>query len=155
MKKEPEQSKSSEPNNPKVSDRKTISCLRWAAYYFVLALVLAFFAGAFPAAPIVVATGSMAPAIQVGDVVLVWPIDPDKLEEGDIIRYKGDGYTVIHRVVEVNGRDTDDLQLITKGDANNGNDSPVSREQIIGKVILKIPYIGKLVLWLHGLRSDG
>jgi hypothetical protein len=39
----------------------------------------------------------------------------------------------------------------TKGDANNAEDSwTLSEEEIIGKVVTKIPYAGRLTLWLHG-----
>ncbi len=41
---------------------------------------------------------------------------------------------VTHRIVEVNGN-----QIVTKGDANNTNDTPIQRNQIVGKVIKVIP----------------
>lgn len=32
--------------------------------------------------------------------------------------------------------------LETRGDTNNVNDAPIKEEQVIGKVVFKIPYIG-------------
>ena len=102
---------------------------------------MSFFLGILPIAPVAVATGSMEPAIGVGDVVVVCRTDPDTLQVGDVIRYRLDGYTVIHRIVErQDGADGQAQAFITQGDNNNGPDSePVSPEQIMGRVILTVP----------------
>ena len=121
----------------------------WTVFFLLLALVVAFFSGFLPIAPVVVATGSTEPAIHVGDVVMVCRANPDSLEVGDVIRYKGNGCTVIHRIVEIDG-DT----FITQGDANNAPDLwPVDETQILGRVICTIPNTGKFTLWLHGIPT--
>lgn len=122
----------------------------WTVFFLSLALVTAFFAGFLPIAPVVVATGSMEPSIGVGDVVLICRTDPANLETGDVIQYQGDGCTVIHRIVEVDGG-----SFITQGDANNAPDLwPVAEDQILGRMILTIPDAGKLTLWLHEKLSS-
>lgn len=122
-------------------------------FLLFLALLVSFFLGLLPVAPVAVATGSMEPTIQVGDVVIVRRTDPDQLQVGDIVRYRKDNYSVIHRIVErQEGQDGQTLSFTTQGDNNNGPDSdPVLPDQIMGKVILTVPNAGKFTLWLHSL----
>lgn len=85
-------------------------------------------------------TGSMTPAIKVGDAVLVNKLhNVDNLKEGDIIAYLNDeNIVVIHRIYKVNSDET----FITKGDYNNAVDTKyVSKEQVQGKIMFKIPFI--------------
>lgn len=118
----------------------------WKALFVLLSLIVAFFFGWLPAYPVVVATGSMEPAIGAGDVVILCRTDPAALEVGDVIQYQSDGCTVIHRIVEKDG-DT----FITQGDANNAPDlRPVEREQVLGRVTGTLPDAGWFILWLHG-----
>lgn len=118
----------------------------WTALFVLLGLIVAFFFGWLPAYPVVVATGSMEPAIGAGDVVILCRTDPAALEVGDVIQYQSDGCTVIHRIVEKDG-DT----FITQGDANNAPDlRPVEREQVLGRVTGTLPDAGWFILWLHG-----
>ena len=86
-----------------------------------------------------VITGSMEgneeDSISVGDWIIVKYTNNIQLD--DIITYQKDGSFVTHRVIEeYNGT------YITKGDANNTKDDPVSREQIVGKVVKILPNFG-------------
>lgn len=123
------------------------------AFFLLLALFVSFFLGILPIAPVAVATGSMEPTIGVGDVVVVVRTDPDRLQTGDIVRYRKDNYSVIHRIVaREEGESGQADAFITQGDNNNGPDAdPVSPEQIMGKVILIVPNAGKFTVWLHSL----
>jgi signal peptidase len=47
---------------------------------------------------------------------------------------------ITHRIVFIA-----DNEIITRGDANNTDDSPISREQIKGEVVLAIPFVGYAV----------
>ncbi len=85
-----------------------------------------------------VATGSMADTIQVGDAVIV-EITKD-VQENDIIVYKEENNFITHRLIKINEND----EIITKGDANNAEDNPISKTQILGKVIYIIPKLGAL-----------
>lgn len=92
----------------------------------------------------VVKSNSMSPKIAKGSVVVVNKnADAENLTEGNIIAYKysGDsGRVVTHRIVNVSEYDSFKL-FKTKGDSNDYADSlPVTRSEIVGKVILSIPY---------------
>lgn len=96
--------------------------------------------------PMKVLSGSMEPRIKVGDIVIAKKVDPLTIKEGDVITYKMNNNTnVTHRVVEVirNGYDP---YFITKGDANNIEDSEqVSGENLVGKLIFTIPKLGYFI----------
>jgi signal peptidase len=77
-------------------------------------------------------TGSMENEINIDDVVIVKL--GNKVKKGDIISYNSGDVIVTHRIVEIN-----DEEIITKGDANNANDEPIKKNEVIGKVI----YVGK------------
>ena len=118
----------------------------------LLALVVPFVIYAAPGVigaeySFVVLTGSMAPAIDPGDVVIVGERDPSSIQEGDVITFvRGDAETpVTHRVVGVEEGDAG-VAFETKGDANAEVDaSPVPASNVLGVVILTIPYIGYVV----------
>ena len=82
-----------------------------------------------------VATASMYPTIEIGDVVIVKITK--EIEQNDIIVY-ADGESIItHRLIEKN-----DSELIAKGDANNSEDRPIQEDMVFGKVIKIIPKLG-------------
>ena len=92
-------------------------------------------------------TGSMTPALNVGDAVIISKkYDVEKLEENDIIAYENEnGILVIHRIIKENSDGT----YITKGDYNNVADTLyVKKEQIKGKVVIRIPYIAYPAKWI-------
>lgn len=95
--------------------------------------------------PLKVLTGSMEPAIKIGDLIIVKDMDKSNIGEGDIITYRTNtGVYVTHRVVEVvdEGGST---MFRTKGDANNVEDKDlVGEEAIVGKYIFRLPAFGYL-----------
>lgn len=82
-----------------------------------------------------VATGSMYPTMEIGDVVVVKITK--EVEQNDIIVYKDDESIITHRLIEKN-----DDELIAKGDANNSEDKPIEESMVLGKVVKIIPKIG-------------
>lgn len=58
-----------------------------AAALLLAALVMAFFFGMLSAFPLAVATGSMEPAIEIGDAVVIGRTDAEALQEGQVIAY--------------------------------------------------------------------
>ena len=82
-----------------------------------------------------VATGSMMPTIQIGDVVIVEITK--EIKENDIIVYKENENFITHRLIE-----NKDNKIKTKGDANNSEDKPIEKEAVLGKVIKILPKIG-------------
>ena len=91
-------------------------------------------------------TGSMEPAIPVGSVVVIKPVDPESLEEGDIVCFELSGPSITHRIINITSEG-----FVTKGDANEDPDTwIVKKENVIGKAIFTIPYLGYLV---HFVRT--
>jgi len=99
----------------------------------------------------IVLSGSMEPAIQTGSVVVSRPIAADDVREGDVIMFSSpDGHTLTtHRVIDVESG-KDGLHVTTKGDANKGADiNTVLPAQIVGIIVLSIPYLGYLVAFIR------
>ena len=88
-------------------------------------------------------TGSMEPAIPVGSVVVIKPVDTETLNIGDIICFRlseSATTTVTHRIINITNEG-----FTTKGDANEDSDQwIVKKENVIGKAIFTIPYVGYL-----------
>jgi signal peptidase I len=97
--------------------------------------------------PSIVASGSMRPALEVGDMVLTTSVSPDAIRRGDIIQYARDGEIIIHRVIGIQD-DKDAKLFITRGDSNNDVDPPVPQALVLGKTVLIIPSIGWVSIYL-------
>lgn len=95
----------------------------------------------------VVLSGSMAPAISPGDVVLTLPVDSEDVRPGWVVRFADPDFpdrTLLHRVSTV----ADDGTVVTRGDANALEDStPMTASEITGLARIRVPYIGMLVMW--------
>lgn len=117
-------------------------------------LVIWFALGIFPIKPVAIATGSMEKEICVGDVAIIQKCNSNDVNVGDIIEYQMEGYTVIHRIIEKRQRGGN-FFFVTKGDNNNAADmAEVKEDQLIGKVIFKIKYIGYPAIWMHLLQTE-
>ena len=101
--------------------------------------------------PMVVYTGSMAPTIPIGAVVVVQPVPADALVVGDVISFRAPqtgNLPVTHRIVEVErlpatAEQPGGWQVITQGDANRAPDVwRIGEQQITGRVGYSIPSIG-------------
>ena len=96
----------------------------------------------------VVASGSMIPALQVYDVLIVQGHEPfEEIEVGDIIvfnRPSDHNRVIVHRVASI--LEDDPKTIRTKGDANPasipGTDFPITEEEYIGKVAHTVPQVG-------------
>ncbi len=97
----------------------------------------------------VVSSWSMEPIFHVGDMIIVQGCN--KYNVGDIIVYQDHfikNKLIVHRIIKIE----QNIVYITKGDANYGPDSfPVKKNQIKGKVILVIPYLGTIKLLFERL----
>lgn len=98
-----------------------------------------------------VTSGSMRPAISVGDVVVGKPVvGEDRVDVGRVYVFRDPAPAadelIVHRVVELR----DDGDYTTAGDANDVTDStPVATADLQSRAILLIPYIGLPVIWLN------
>ena len=116
-------------------------------------LVIWFALGIFPIKPIGVATGSMKPTINVGDLMIIQKCSANDVKVDDIIEYVRKNYSVIHRVIDKYQVDGETF-FITKGDNNDTADSePVRESQLKGKAIARIPYFALPTIWLDSLSG--
>ena len=83
----------------------------------------------------VVLTGSMEPTLKANDLVFVAEQEDYKVD--DIVVYQSSNQLIIHRIISI----ADD-KVITKGDANNTSDDPITKDQIKGRYVFRIPLIG-------------
>jgi signal peptidase I len=78
---------------------------------------------------------SMHPTIKPNETITVKPVVPSAIEVGDIILYDWEEGVIAHRVVRIEGGDSDVPRFILRGDASTACDAPVAVEQILGKVV--------------------
>lgn len=91
----------------------------------------------------VVISGSMSGMIEVDDMIVIR--QQKEYAVGDVITFRSGDSLVTHQIVRKEG-----LSFITKGIANNTEDPrPVDRGNIVGKVILVIPGVGKVVTFVR------
>ena len=93
-----------------------------------------------------VITGSMIPVYNIGDILIVKEVIPEEIEVGDDLVYKGEKGTfknkiVTHRVISIGKEDDGNFKIVTKGVANSAQDPAINQNQVIGKVIGKVPII--------------
>lgn len=94
-----------------------------------------------------VVSGSMEPGIPVGSLVVVKEVEPESLKAGDVISYRMSGDTMVtHRIAEI---DTQNGQVITKGDANEAADAnPVAFSDVVGRKLFHVPFLGYLSIYI-------
>lgn len=94
----------------------------------------------------IVLSGSMEPALKTGSIVVVKPVEV--YEIGDVITFgkdTRDSVPTTHRIVEAR-YESGEAIFITKGDANGNIDGrEVTEDEVIGKVLFSIPYLGYLL----------
>jgi signal peptidase len=97
---------------------------------------------------VVIASGSMSPALEVGDVIIVQGVSPTIIQVGDIIVFDSlDETRTIHRVTQKQTLSNGTIQFRTKGDANPSEETYwTSEEGVHGRVLYKIPYLGWMAL---------
>lgn len=104
---------------------------------------------------------SMKNGFSKGDIIVVWGRFTPKI--GDIIIFKPNSDStaprpIIHRIVEINEQGI----IQTKGDHNKEqltqlnnfyktDETNIKKDQIIGKAIFKIPYLGWIKIWFTEL----
>ena len=95
-----------------------------------------------------------------GDIMILVGTAPGNLEVGNVVVFfNAIGEPIIHRIIEIN--DTGKTHVFhTKGDHNADSirlpyldESSVSQDMIIGKAVLRIPYLGWIKIWFFNLIS--
>lgn len=93
-------------------------------------------------------SGSMEPTIQVGDAVITK--ETNDLKTGDVVAFQNNSNaTVVHRIIKTYTEGESKLYQ-TQGDNNNAPDKGlIKNENIKGKVLVKIPKAGQIILYLQ------
>ncbi|MBT2588257.1 signal peptidase I [Arthrobacter sp. ISL-95] len=99
-------------------------------------------------------TGSMAPLINPGDVVVTVPTPITDVKVGDIITYHipvEDQRVETHRITEITTTADGGIAVQTKGDANNGIDPWIATLQgkTVDKQMATIPHVGNAIRTLR------
>lgn len=95
-----------------------------------------------------VVSESMKGTLNINDVIIAKKVEVKSLNVGDIIVFKKDGAVITHRITNIVKR-YDKLEFETKGDANNTPDKgTVKEENIEGKYICTIKYIGNILKFI-------
>ncbi len=93
----------------------------------------------------IITTDSMKPNINSGDIIIINKADKENLKVGDVITFSQPEGLITHRIVKI-----EEDEYITKGDNNNIEDEKkVKYEQIKGRKVMKIPFLGKVVILLQ------
>lgn len=90
-----------------------------------------------------VISGSMQPALQIGDVIIIKKAN--NYAEKDIITYDNGLTTITHRIKSINGD-----EIITEGDANDAPDKPITKDKILGKYFFRISTFSVFSIMLTG-----
>lgn len=90
---------------------------------------------------------SMEPRFHAGDLVVVRAASSYRV--GDIVAYHNGSlgnHVVLHRIIRIAGG-----RYFFKGDNNNFVDSyQPNRSQLVGRMWLHVPAVGRYLVWLHG-----
>lgn len=125
-------------------------------FLIILFILIFFVAGVFTYKPIAIMSNSMVPTFQRGDMVVIEKIKNygvKNLKVGDIVAFKSNGQIIIHRIIEKDERDKNNIKYTTKGDNNSANDPEILENQIIGVVKFKIIYVGYPSVLLNELLN--
>ncbi|KAF9617774.1 hypothetical protein IFM89_038543 [Coptis chinensis] len=101
---------------------------------------------------VVVLSGSMEPGFKRGDILFLH-MSKDPIRAGEIVVFNVDGreIPIVHRVIKVHERnDTGEVDVLTKGDNNFGDDRLLyahgqlwlHRHHIMGRAVGFLPYVG-------------
>lgn len=94
----------------------------------------------------IVASGSMQPEIEVGDVIVITKSDEEEIEVGDVVTFiDANGNVVTHRITQIMINDGV-RNYVTKGDYNGSEDvGLITYKDIRGKFSFKISQAGRVL----------
>ena len=131
----------------------------WALMAFLLLMVVSGIVqrysgshsnGLFGIGYAVVVSGSMEPNIHVNDMIVYNDHKPEDYKVGDVIVYRRNGGTpeemlITHRIVEIS---EDGERLTTRGDANRISDPEISFNDVVGRLVWRIPKFGIIATFI-------
>lgn len=133
------------------SHRLRESVLTTGAVLGVVSVLLAIAASLFSITPLVFRSGSMAPAIDTGDLGLARTVAAADLRVGDVVSVTTSrGTRVTHRVVDLEPTDGGAVLLTLQGDTNDTPDPEQYDVTEADRVMFSVPGLGYVVAWLGG-----
>lgn len=105
---------------------------------------------------LVVGSGSMSPAIEAGDLIVVRRIGSAELARigvGSVVTFRvpdRETMVVTHRVIDVSRSSDNRVVLRTRGDANEYPDSfSIGPEHLVGELVWRVPRLGRVFMNLR------
>lgn len=104
--------------------------------------------------PMIVLTDSMSGTFESGDLIICRTAEPERVQVGDVICFydpMGSGTTTVtHRVTEITKDASGSLAWVTKGDANNTEDTAlVPADQLVGIYKTHLSGLGNAALFMQ------
>ena len=123
---------------------------------FALLTIVLLTSGLFTYQALTIGSGSMSPAIEKGDVIVLKSMKNEearKIKKSDVLVYNHDNKIIVHRVIK-KSNNGETISFKTKGDYNNAKDSwTVKQEDVIGIVKIRIRWIGMPTVALNELLN--
>lgn len=123
---------------------------------FALLTIVLLTSGLFTYQALTIGSGSMSPAIEKGDVIVLKSMKNEearKIKKGDVLVYNHDNKIIVHRVIK-KSNNGETISFKTKGDYNNAKDSwTVKQEDVIGIVKFRIRWVGMPTVALNELLN--
>ena len=96
----------------------------------------------------VIASPSMTPELEVGDMIISRKYDGGELQVGQVVEYVGKsgdmaGKIITHKIVRITG-EGDDRVIVTKGTANLNEDPPIAPADILSVMTCKTFLLDKI-----------
>ena len=137
-----------------------LNALLWAVMALLIFLVISgviqrYFGhnsnGLFGIGYAVVVSGSLEPNIHVDDMIIYHEHPADDYQVGDVIVYRRNAGTpeemlITHRIVEIR---EDRSKLTTRGDANKISDPEILFQDVVGRLVWRIPRFGFIVEYIR------
>ena len=120
----------------------------------IVAIIIMLVSCKFRFGVLTIGSESMTGTINKGDIILYERYDENQtINTGDIIVFIDKDIQIIHRVIEQRNLG-DETRYYTKGDANAQEDDGYRlKKDVVGKVKIRIPYIGYLTLWINDVLN--
>lgn len=102
-----------------------------------------------------ITSGSMWPVLKTNDLILMKGASGSDVKVGQIIIFKNSQGFTIHRLIR-----KEKTKLVTKGDANDVEDTPIDPSAVVGRVVyvgknpVRVPLIGVIAKNLAPKLSD-
>ena len=139
-------------NSRKIRQDRIILNVTSAIMVFIIVVIVYLTSNVFRFASLAIGSGSMTGSINKGDVVILDKKDK-RVTKGDVIAFQQQGKVIVHRIVNVKVK-SNNKYYETKGDANKDKDGwLVTKNNLVGKVKLRIPLLGWPTIALSELLS--